>query len=877
MFFKMFKCGICSFSSQYLMGYVKHYQLHANVPNVTFPCVVAGCNNSFRVYNSLKSHILRQHEGINKVKDVNQIPVDCELCCNVALCNHKCDGVSKLIAHLKYHIRKGDNIICPFRECNVQFHNSSAFASHLSRLHQGWSLSGVNSASLLQPNVIVNSTVIESHPITQQNDERGIHDGIPLGENEEDDPLLYISESVPELNFEIDLLRKVALWLLTLQTKQHVPLTVIQTIVEELHTLHDFNAASVAQQVKSKLDNYKCEHDGSRLPTELVGDVINCISNGPIQRMLHTGHGPLRSNQTRQTFFKKYFSYVEPIAYKIANEGEDRNMYFHYVPILESLKALFKDPGIGQYLNKGQVNTSSDVLYDFQDGRVFRNKEFFIDNPDAIQIILYQDSFEVVNPLGSAKKKHKILAVYYSVGNLHASVRSLIDNMQLVVLCKEENFKMLGREAQDVVFGPLLNDLKKLESGVAFEDTHIVNGSLAFVLGDNLGSHMFGGFVESFSLVSHFCRYCLIPKVDLESGITSPRYYEARTVENYNAGVQEVSQGDRTHFQGVKFNSILNQLSYFHVTDPGLPPCLGHDLFEGVVKVDLNLILNSLQSKKYFSYDNLNVRIERFKFKGTEALDKPPKMNSKGISGHAVQVWCFLRMLPLLIGDKITNTNDPVWRLLLSLRLVVEFVCKISYSMSDIVQMNEIIEEYLILRNEVFPNATLKPKHHYLAHYPQLTIQCGPLIRLWTLRFESKHSFFKKCIRSSGNFINVTQSLSEKHQLFQAMYSAGSVFRNPLSSSGTAPYDSELVPAKMAQAIFHYPETFDDTNAVTCTNLTFNGITYKKNLIILLGRDSESETIHAGAIKLILLLNSQNIYFVVEKSSLIYMSWGVQN
>ena len=67
-------------------------------------------------------------------------------------------------------------------------------------------------------------------PLHNKINERGIHDGIPLGDNEEDDPLLYISESVTELNFEIDLLRKVALWLL--QTKQHVPLTVIQTIVE---------------------------------------------------------------------------------------------------------------------------------------------------------------------------------------------------------------------------------------------------------------------------------------------------------------------------------------------------------------------------------------------------------------------------------------------------------------------------------------------------------------------------------------------------------------------------------------------------------------------------------------------------------------------
>ena len=85
-------------------------------------------------------------------------------------------------------------------------------------------------------------------------------------------------------------------------------------------------------------------------------------------------------------------------------------------------------------------------------------------------------------------------------------------------------------------------------------------------------------------------------------------------------------------------------------------------------------------------------------------------------------------MLPLLIGDKINDTNDPAWRLLLLLRSVVELVCKPYYSPTDIVHMNETIEEYLILRADILPLETLKPKHHYLAHYPQLTMQCGPLI-----------------------------------------------------------------------------------------------------------------------------------------------------
>ena len=91
-------------------------------------------------------------------------------------------------------------------------------------------------------------------------------------------------------------------------------------------------------------------------------------------------------------------------------DGE-RKKCFHYLPILDSLQALFRDPGIEYYLETRPFDASK--LQDFQDGHVFRNKDFFQRNPDALQILLYQDSFEISNPLGSAKKPHKILGVYY--------------------------------------------------------------------------------------------------------------------------------------------------------------------------------------------------------------------------------------------------------------------------------------------------------------------------------------------------------------------------------------------------------------------------------------------------------------------------------
>ncbi|KAI4898988.1 hypothetical protein NFI96_028833 [Prochilodus magdalenae] len=45
-----------------------------------------------------------------------------------------------------------------------------------------------------------------------------------------------------------------------------------------------------------------------------------------------------------------------------------------------------------------------------------------------------------------------------------------------------------------------------------------------------------------------------------------------------------------------------------------------------------------------------------------------------------------------------------------------------------------------------------------LRHYPGLILKFGPLIRLWTMRFESKLSYFKRCARQLKNFKNLSQS-----------------------------------------------------------------------------------------------------------------------
>lgn len=63
--------------------------------------------------------------------------------------------------------------------------------------------------------------------------------------------------------------------------------------------------------------------------------------------------------------------------------------------------------------------------------------------------------------------------------------------------------------------------------------------------------------------------------------------FPVRTVETYKEAVQQLTLSlkdtEAANVKGLKFDSVFNSLEYFHVCQPGLPPCIGHDLFEGVV------------------------------------------------------------------------------------------------------------------------------------------------------------------------------------------------------------------------------------------------------------------------------------------------------
>lgn len=100
-------------------------------------------------------------------------------------------------------------------------------------------------------------------------------------------------------------------------------------------------------------------------------------------------------------------------------------------------------------------------------------------------------------------------------------------------------------------------------------------------------------------------------------------------------------------------------------------------------------------------------------------------MNSNGLklSGQAIQNWNFLRLLPVIMCDKVKEPMDDVRQLTLQLKDIVEMVCAQKISLTEVAYLDVLIQEYLASRFSLFPGHRLKPKHHYLRHYPALILK----------------------------------------------------------------------------------------------------------------------------------------------------------
>jgi len=770
------------------------------------------------------------------------VNLETTLKCAVTACDFSCIGLMHLFAHLRNHISCGIKVQCPFRHCTSTFTLKKSFSSHLSRWHKDWS------------NQYLSSVVTECQILAGGDMPSPSHDLVDSTENvaiNDDDSLC--EDAVDDDNSDQDLfVKSIATMYLKMQSQWLLPTSTIQKIIEQYQEIHDINQSNMYSCIKKTLGE-------SGMDEITIQSVISELQSNDLFNESTT---VLRSAQTRKTYFQKNFNYVPPQPVYLGLDEAGKERYFQYIPIKETLRSLFDQKSVVSQHQTSRRQTSDDeILEDIKDGKISKSNELIQSDPTAISVLLYQDAFEVVNPLGSGKKKHKLLAVYMSLSDLLPHNRSRPETMQLVLLCRENDFKFFG---QNAVFTQLLRDLKDLETeGVLLRNGSTVKVVVGAIAGDNLGSHCIGGFNENFSRSIFFCRYCLIDRATFRD---SPLHLgEKRTPQNYDETVNELANNAAAETYGIKFNSIFNELVNFHVCQPGLPPCLAHDLFEGIVAIDLALYIRYFVGQKFFTYQQFNRSVSKFKYKGSDADSKPCEIaeNAEKLAGNASQNWCLLRLLPFHIGQHILNPiSNDVWQLCLKLRQIVDRVCAPKISKAEVACLRVLIEEYLTDRVSLFPDIPLKPKHHYLLHYPQMILNFGPLIKVWTLRFESKHSYFKECVRKIHNFKNLTQTLAERHQLLQAYLLSGSLFPSEIQPTVENDFFPETYNTQIQECTRNL--NFSTGTTTVAQVVKYKGTVYKAGMCVALEAESE-QSILFGLVKLILVHENQKVWIVAEK------------
>lgn len=396
--------------------------------------------------------------------------------------------------------------------------------------------------------------------------------------------------------------------LLKLECIFNVPNRCIDEIVEELQFI---THSAFAPIIKNIFCNTLQSHDC--IVEELViTELVNSICQLNPLSVAFSEEGPPGTVYKRNDYVKERFSVVEPLEYIFdAKEGKS----FQYIPILQTLSHVLKNTDIQEKDLKSARHCGSSQYTSFHDGSHFKENTFLSGEELRLSLLLYCDDFEICNPLGTSRKKHKVTGVYWVFADIPSVLRSTLSSIYLAVLCKAGDIKEFGYSK---VLEPLLSDLKSLEENGIFVPClgKIIKGTVFSVIADNLGAHSVGGFVESFS-GSYSCRFCVGERSQFQELEVRAGAFPSRTKQQYQVDIEAALAGN-THSHGVKRQcAITERLNHFHVTT-GYPPL--HDLLEGIVPIELALCLGVL---KYFCFEELNRIIKQFPYKWKDSTNCP--------------------------------------------------------------------------------------------------------------------------------------------------------------------------------------------------------------------------------------------------------------
>nr|XP_054599134.1 uncharacterized protein LOC107389155 isoform X1 [Nothobranchius furzeri]XP_054599135.1 uncharacterized protein LOC107389155 isoform X1 [Nothobranchius furzeri] len=803
----------------------------------SYPCTYLSCACRFKTWNALRSHLARCHSSFKP-----QTKASAYICpvCSCSLHSTERDFFHHIFAHLKNKVC----VTCVYQNCFYKTNVYENYKSHKYRKHSG-------KVDEFKPEIVL----LTKNPEELSASVAVFSDGessIGCNETLDDD-----AEQL-EKDFEI----KLASVLLKLESVFLVSNAAVDELLQELSYLIGSLCVPVTKNtVVQILQQNNCPFD--HLLVENLASAV-CDKN-PVKKAIRK-KGPLSSVWRRKAYYRRHFGVVEPLEYFLDKKN---GKSFQYISILKTLQEILDCEAIlsqTEHIQTLHKDSGEGIYKSFFDGAIFKEK--VLSNEESISLILYIDDFEICNPLGTSKRKHKICGLYWTLGNLLPGCNSALSSIYLAALIKSNDLKSYSYAK---VLEPLIRDLLFLEQSGLYVPKlgKTLKGTLQCVVADNLAAHGIAGFVENFT-GDYICRFCTAKSSQYQTTEVNRGTFTLRDKNIHSDHLKSLEGTEISSCYGVKSNCVLSELLYFDLTK-GFPPDLAHDVFEGIVPFEIALCLGVFIKKKYVTLVALNEAISSFNFKWSDKTNRPHPVaqsfaSKKTVGGNAHENWSLLRFLPLLLGQSVP-CEEPAWQVLLDLKDIVEIIVCPVQTEESVAYLDFKISEHRVKFQEVFTDCELKPKHHFLEHYPHLIRQYGPLVALWTMRFESKHSFFKRVARNVRCFKNVLLTLAEKHQLQMAHHlQSCKVLKPSLEVSTVTNVQTDILNKDIVSALKQ--KSVNVETVAFAESVTHNGLLYKCGMILvhgsLGGLPEFCEIIH-----MVILHN--NPLFVVKKLSVWYI------
>lgn len=621
---------------------------------------------------------------------------------------------------------------CAQEGCNREYDSVKSFSKHLRKNHP------------IRPHIAVD---LAQNALLAENVAEANHNNVLLGGNLE----MFMNENVlniwQENNIDIRQFHEITVLdfqnilfqsSLALAAKLYNNITFNRTQVQNiLDYIKQFVSSDFLEMLKNKIFTVIRNNNVPQEEIEELEAMFAAINN------MFSG---LETETQRVNALQQSHCYIGPNSY-IIGVGEKMKrirgdlvltpveLTGQFISMKRTLKQFLELPGVFNTIISNVENLkNSDSFTNVVQSPLWRDiEQNHFENRTVLPLDIYFDDVEPDNQTGSHSGAHSLGIVYYRIPCIPQHLLSLLENIFVACVFLSDHRNGHNRE----VFAPVIGELRDLEINgivVETESKYTIYFALCQILGDNLGQHAVTGFVESFN-ADYYCRFCKERKNIMRRQLKE-NVLVLRNRINYEDDVRnnDVSQ------TGIKTRCIWHVLNSYHVTE-NLVCDVMHDFFEGVCHYDLCAILDYLMNHMgFFNIDILNDRVQNFEY--GDSGDKPSliakdHVRNQKLKMSASEMMFFVRHFGLIIGDLVPE-HDEVWRLYIVLTEILDIVTAPNVRRQLTEYFSILIAEHHELYCRLF-NRTLKPKHHFMVHYPRIMNLTGPMINTWSMRLEGKH------------------------------------------------------------------------------------------------------------------------------------------